>query len=333
MSEIHPEIRYLVENYYDIQKLRTASFNRVVAYVKSQQISSAAVKPSVIAHKIVKGDVEVPKEISNVVWFYNSLLNTEKQLAKRMDVASENHSLRVQYLNKILGIGPVFSSGLIAWLSPISRFSNISQLWAYCGLSAQHWQCECKEGHRFLITRSVTSCPIRVGKKREPCAAEIVKSKQIPQPIRRKRGYVMLINGRLKTFMWKIAASFEKQDSEESRFRGIYLPQKVIYLSRPSLAEAIKKGVKGAKLHVRFMAMRYTVKRFLAEVWVVWRVIEGLPVTKPFVHDRAGHSHYELPEVDKSDEEWSILVQKIEEAVQKATPFLRGQGVCEPRQK
>jgi len=293
------EIRFLVENYYDIQKLRIESFNRVVAYAKSKQKSSAAVKPSVIARKILKGDREVPKEISNLVWFHNNLNDIEKELVKRLDAASETVEIRIEYFNKILGIGPVFSSGLIAWLSPISRFDNISKLWAYCGLSSVHWQCECRKGHKFLITHEAESCPIRVGKKRQPCGAKIIKQKKIDKPIKRKRGYAMLINNRLRTLLWKIAWSFEKQDVEKSRFRRIYLAKKKQYLHRPDLAEPIARKVKGAKLHVRLMAMRYTVKRFLADLWLVWRKLEGLQITKPYVIDVKGHSDFELPETDK----------------------------------
>ena len=80
------QIRFLIEQYYDIQKLRVEAFNRIVAYVKSQfsiesqttnvsqqKIEShvehashnksdpqyvSAVKPSEIAHKIVKGEIK-----------------------------------------------------------------------------------------------------------------------------------------------------------------------------------------------------------------------------------------------------------------------------------
>jgi len=314
MSEV--QIRFLVESYYDIQKLRIETFNRIVAYVKSnidkfsqeglvaqrrnasqknfetQDIyashrkietqhknadtsqgtcethnitasqmkretrspSAVKVKPSKIAHEIVMGRREVPEEISELVWYFRSLHETEKQLAKRLDEWSSNHPIRVHFLNKIRGIGGILASGIIAYLSPISRFDNISKLWAFCGLAPHQ---------------------------------------------KRRRGKKLDYNPRLKTLMWKIASSFEKQKPEKSRYRRMYDEKKNYLLKRPDLREPIEKGVRGAKLHVRYLTMRFVVKRFLADLWVQWRLLEGLPITKPYAHDILGHTEYIKWEPDK----------------------------------
>lgn len=377
MSEV---IRFLVEAYYDVQELRKAAFNRIVAYAKAnmeklqsqpqgepqskcasrlrvenqhvhasqepreththnashrppetrkesashskpenQDVSAsqkssetheetASVKPSTIARRIVKGDIKVPKEVGELVWYFNSLRETERQLAKKLDGWSSHHPLRINFLSKIQGIGPILSSGIIAWLSPISRFPNISKLWAYCGLSAIHYECECKgkmikgklKKHKFLITREVTTCPVRVGKKRKECGAEVVKAVYVPTPMRRKHGYVMFISLRLRTLMRKIAWSFEKQKAEKSLYRRVYDKKKRYYLHRQDLVEAIKNKEKGAEGHVRDMALRFAVKRFDAHLWLSWREIEGLLVTKPYVHDVLGHTGFEPWEPDKA---------------------------------
>jgi hypothetical protein len=320
------QIRFLVESYYDVQKLRVETFNRVVAYVKSNfdkfsqnnletqhdrashhylethsedashggreihaQYASqrkvetqkanasqanaethehsasqwraethrlSAVKPSIIAHEIVSGKLKPPKEISELVWYHNSLLETEKQLAKRLDGWSKHHPIRIHFLSRIRGLGPILSSGLIAWLNPVSRFSNISKIWKYCGMAP--------------------------GQKR-------------------KHGEKLGYNPRLKTFMWKIASSFEKQNPEKSRYRRLYEEKKQYYLNREDLRKAIEHGEKGAKLHVRLMAMRYTVKRFLADLWVEWRRLERLPITKPYVQTVKGHTDYEPWQPDKEE--------------------------------
>ena len=198
------QIRWLVENYYDLQKLRIEAFNRIVAYVKSQGLvenhlhgakshanpenhtedashclgetqSEAAeeVKPSVIAHRIIRQDVEVPKDMSELVWYHNSLYETEKQLVKRLDAWSSHRPIRINFLARIYGIGPILSSGIIALVAPISRFPTISSLWAYAGLSAVHYECECdgksktnkkKTKHKCLTSSQKTECPVRIGK-------------------------------------------------------------------------------------------------------------------------------------------------------------------------
>jgi len=276
------QIRFLVENYYDLQKLRVEAFNRVVAWCKSQEVpenqgpcashrrpenqkASAsqvsaethiedAVKPSILANKILTAKVEVPKDIGDLVWYHNMLHDTEKNLAKRLDTWSKLHLLRSTYFMQIQGIGPIFSSALIAWLQPISRFDNISKLWKYCGLAP--------------------------GQKR-------------------KKGVKLGYNPHLKTLMWKIASSFEKQKAAKSAYRRLYDEKKKYLAERPDLKEPIDKKVKGAKLHVQLLTLRFIAKRFLADTWVAWRRIEGLSVTEPYAIQILGHSGKEATAIDK----------------------------------
>lgn len=400
MSESGEVIRFLVEQYYDIQKLRVEAFNRIVAYVKSHgasetqmlcashgfsenhqssasptateihsrnasqtnseiqqprasqrrrvtqsgyashtknenhglpasrtknenqkpiashaeseihevnashhgnetQTQLASVKPSVIAHKIIRGTVEVPQDISELVWYHNRLYNTEKELAKRLDSWSSTHPLRINFLSHIQGIGPILSSALIAWLAPVSRFSNISKLWAYAGMSPFHYQCKCEKKHKFLLTHPAATCPVKVGTKRESCKAKIIECVKVNKPIRHKRGYLAFFNPHMKTLMWKVASSFEKQKAEKSFYRRIYQTKKAEYLQRADLKKPIDDKVKGAKLHVRLMSMKFTSKRFLADMWLFWRKLEGLPVTKPYAHTVLGHTNYQPWEPDK----------------------------------
>jgi len=290
------DIRFLVESYYDVQKLRVETFNRIVAYVKSHKkhetqddcasqgvietqsrhasrgptethffragkdenqaafaVGAGRKKYALLAHKIVKEHSNTG-EISDLVWYHKSLLETEKQLAKRLDLWSRKHPLRINFLNRIQGIGPILSSGIIAWFNPISRFNTISALWKYCGLAPGQ---------------------------------------------QRRKGEKSGFNVRLKTFCWKIATSFEKQKPEKNYYRRIYDNKKAYYMERPDLKEKIKANEKGIVGHIRNMALRYTVKRFLCDMWVFWRQMEGLPVTKPYVFDVLGHVDYEEWQPDK----------------------------------
>lgn len=266
------QIRFLVENYYDLQKLRVEAFNRVVAWCKSQGILEThfgnashvsdetqgvfATKPSILANKILSGKLEAPKDIGDLVWYHNMLHDTEKNLAKRLDIWSKLHLLRSTYLSQIQGIGPIFSSALIAWLQPISRFDNISKLWKYCGLAPDQ---------------------------------------------KRKKGVKLGYNPHLKTLMWKIASSFEKQKASKSAYRKLYDEKKRYLAERPDLKDAIDKKVKGAKLHVQLLTLRFIAKRFLADTWVAWRRIEGLPVTEPYAIQILGHTGKETTRLDKPD--------------------------------
>lgn len=65
---------------------------------------------------------------------------------------------------------------------------------------------------------------------------------------------------------------------------------------KPVTLEKIKRG-RAVK-----MARRKMIKIFLSHIWVQWRKIDGLPVTKPYAFDIQGHSNYiKPPEVDKDE--------------------------------
>jgi len=313
-------IRYLLENYYDTQDQRKATFNRIVAYVKDnsarfreflgpepKKYSKAYAN---VANMIANGKIGISEEdkaLRGTVWYYSMLCETERGLQRRLGRWSETQRIRAEYLNKIYGIGPILSSGIIAWLSRIilsERCNTVSKLWAYCGMSAIHWESECGEGHKIITTSAVALCPVKVKKKggrkeeRVPCGADIIKSLLVRSPPKRKSGYIYMINLRLQTFCWKIAWCFEKQNARKSQYRREYLKVKAKYLNRPELREPIEAEVLGAKQKVQLMALRHTVKRFLADLWVIWRTMEGLPLTMPYAVEILGHE-YEEPKTDE----------------------------------
>jgi len=88
------------------------------------------VKEYVITEKI---EIE---EIKNLIWLFKKLYEIEKNLKLILDEWSREHPLRKNYLNYVKGIGPILSSGIIAWLSePILKANYVSKLWSYCGLA------------------------------------------------------------------------------------------------------------------------------------------------------------------------------------------------------
>jgi hypothetical protein len=249
-----------------------------------------------IADKIVALKIEVPKDIAEMVWYHNSLLDTEKNIAKKLDGWSKTYAIRTNYLNDIKGIGPIFSSAIIAWISPIDRFANISKLWSYAGLSSIHYECACKDGHKMLVTHPITLCPVRIGEQHTCCNTIVIKCVLINSPPKRKAGYVIFYNQRLKTLLWKIATSFEKQNAEKSSYRRLYLEKKDYYTNRPDLKGATDKGIKG---HIRNMTLRYVAKRFLSDLWTTWRKMENLPVTEPYQFAMLEHTGKESITTDK----------------------------------
>jgi hypothetical protein len=184
------------------------------------------------------------KQIENLIWFHNKLYETEKELYKRLDVWSRNHPLRTKYLNYVKGIGPVLSSGIIAWYGEaILNAPNVSNIWKYSGLAPGQ---ESQE---------------------------------------RRRGKKLNYNPKLKSFCWKIGQSFV-------RFKCF---GRKLY---DSFKEQTKqKHPDWTKGHIDNYARKKVVKLFISSVWEVWRRMNNLPVTKPYPIEFLGHKDIITPEM------------------------------------
>jgi hypothetical protein len=91
-------------------------------------------------------------------------------------------------------------------------------------------------------------------------------------------------NLNLRTVLYKTASQFLKCGS----------PYRRIYDERKTKMKALHPDYKPARLHND--AIRIMMKVFLSHLWVTWRSLDGLPITKPYVNDHLGHEHYHKPE-------------------------------------
>ncbi len=201
-------------------------------------------------------DTERAQELQ--LWIDERLMLIENHIKKEAADHVKKHEIWDDWLKNIKGIGPIISACLISWISPIERFPTISSLWKYCNLHVVD------------------------GK-----APKRQKSKK-------SEG-----NLKLHTLAWKISDSFVKSGGP---YRQEYDRAKTFY--RAKFPEKIDTGIKNKKgepiynysdKHIHMMAKRKSVKLFLAHLWVVWRELEGLPVSKPYVIDKLGHTHYLEP--------------------------------------
>jgi hypothetical protein len=97
------------------------------------------------------------------------------------------------------------------------------------------------------------------------------------------KGEKLHYNARLKTTCYLVGTSFLRSASP---YRSIYEDARVYYdANRPDWT----------KLHKHNAAMRKMIKVYLSHLWVVWRELEGLPVTALYVEEKLGHTHYRTP--------------------------------------
>lgn len=259
----------------------------------------------------------IPNGIRDLVLYYRNLKATEDGVARSVVPWVEKTDIYNKYLKHIYGIGPILAANLIAMLNPITGFAKPSLLVSYAGLAGSHYEQECEEGHKFLTSAPKPSCPVNLEETEtedaRKCEGKIVKSVFVDKPMKRKKGYHIFQNARLKTTLFKIAASFEKQSAEKSQYRLLYDTKKAWYASRPELQEG-----KGAKGHIRMMAFRYVEKRFLINLHVAWMRGCGVDVT-PYEATLPNHTlepvrtddNYPLPvkgtfKVISEEDNWSI---------------------------
>ena len=237
-------------------------------------------KYAIIATKILeeKDFSKVPDGIKDLVSYYRNLKATEEGVAKSIVPWVEETDIYKEYLKHIQGIGPILCANIVAMTNPITDFPKPSMLVSYSGLSGSHYEQECEEGHKFLSSSPKAYCPVNLTEtdsdEMKVCNAKVVKSTFVNLPMKRKKGFHIFVNTRLKTTLYKIATSFEKMSPEKSQYRFLYDVKKAEYASRKELQDE-----KGSKGHIRMMTLRYIEKRFLVNLHVVWMKGLGIDVT------------------------------------------------------
>ena len=274
-GELDPEterklavLKQLVATYYGVQKVRVAMGNRIAGIIKEY------------------GEGEY---MNSLIETFEVSENIEKTIIKHVRPILREFPIYTEWLRHVKGIGDVLAAGLIAGIKTPARFSNISKLWKYCGYHVENGQAP-----------------------------------------RRRTGQKVSWNPFMKTLCWKVGESFvktkgyyrkaydrfravEERKSEEGLVRKVdeaigFVPKdkRAIELigQRPIKREDVAKLKKAGidellvgmtNAHIFARAKRKTVKLFLAHLWIVWRELEGLEVTKPYANAILGHADFIEP--------------------------------------
>lgn len=102
-----------------------------------------------------------------------------------------------------------------------------------------------------------------------------------------QKGQKLNFNPKFRTFCWRIGDSFIKQRTPV--YRQIYDGEKSRQLQ---LLKNKAPKAPASLMHADLRARRKMVKIFLEHYWVKSRKLQGLEVTKPWPHERAGHKSY-----------------------------------------
>lgn len=280
-------IRTLVRGAYDLQKLRIQTGNRVVANFKAKLGQSPGEKEEVIDEegqtlmeilrlehsRITDGVVDLPSPakfkgeelISTytelvLVHEYLELLDQETRHFRRLKNVLSDFPIYTEYLEKVRGVGPAMAGVLLSEID-IHAAQYPSSLWKYAGLDVVNGAGRSRKKEHLVDVEYTTA------------AGDVATRKSIT------------FNPFLKTkLIGVLGSSFVKQPADKCVYRKIYDD----YKHRLENSEAHAEKSKG---HRHNMAVRYMIKRFLADLYNEWRAIEGLPVAPDYSEAKLGKTH------------------------------------------
>ena len=173
------------------------------------------------------------------------------------------------WMRGVRGVGSVLAARLLSRLD-ISRASSPASFWAYCGLgtvAAEEQVCDECGARVFVAPGTRVQAPHTVAGRRGTCtgplrARGLAGSVRVAQA-RPRRGERAAYDLEAKTICYLIGVSFVRCGG----------PYRTLYDERKAYLAAHHPEWPAKRVHLA--AVRATVKRFLADLWVAWREAEG----------------------------------------------------------
>lgn len=283
------DIKIMVRGAYDIQKLRIMMGNRIVANFKAKlgqkpgmseeelEEAEKTILTSLRASykKITDGVTTLPRQSSfkgdEVISSYTELVLVDQYLSleqqedkqfSRLKNVLKDFPVYNEFLVTVHGVGPAMAGVIVSEIN-IHAAQYPSSLWKYAGLD--------------VVAAD--------GKGRSRKKEHLEESEYINKDgeTATKRG--ITFNPFLKTkLVGVLGSSFIKQSATKCQYRKIYDDYKHRLEHMPAHADK-------SKGHRHNMAVRYAVKRFLADLYTAWRTLEGLPVATEYSEGKLGIIH------------------------------------------
>ena len=275
-------IRPVVRAVYDLQKVRISVGNRIAASFHarfginpSEKVDPKDPEDQKIFKKLkteykritdgyIANDKKITKQtftptdiFRNYAEFelvsnYFQLLGNEERFFNTLAKYVEATPLWNEFLVDVRGIGPAMTGVLLSEVS-IEKCTYASTLWKYAGLAVE------ADGQ---------------GQSRKE--AHLVDREYIAKDGSVKTRKSITFNPFLKTkLVGVLGPSFLKQPADKCKYRKLYDDYKHRLQQRPDWQDKTDG-------HRHNAAVRYAVKMFLLDLWVVWRKLEGLPTPDPY---------------------------------------------------
>lgn len=176
-----------------------------------------------------------------------------------------------EWITGIKGLGAGSQAAkILALIDDIGRFDTVAKLWRYAGYGLYEYYQD--DGKVVAPTKGKE-------KQGEGPDAVIVEVEPTPKDSweittcrdRGIKGYVLPYNKTLKSALYVMADGFIKQQTPG--YTDLYYAEK----QRQRTLHPEKVGKDFSDGHINNRAIRKMIKEFLKDLWVEWRIAEGLP--------------------------------------------------------
>lgn len=218
---------------------------------------------------------------------YLELERQEARQFRQLENVLKHIPIYTDYLADQVGVGPAMAGVLIAYLDP-AKATYISSFWKYSGLDVANGQGRSRRAEHLVereyknregktATRlGVTFNPFLKTKLTGVLAGSFLRSNSPWRKVYDEYKHRIQTSGNMRPKVtvteWK---KIYKKDPDRAR-----------QLWTPGRIDAASK--------------RYMVKMFLADLWVNWRKMEGLPVSQPYAVAVQGKAPHSRPQPSKS---------------------------------
>lgn len=301
-------LRDVLDALYDMQKLRIASGNRLYQIFKDKSDADSTIKDEIEKEKLKEASEEEAldakadeilktvnseyKELTaymmdnnktiasalkkietikiltktdySMVKAYNLLLESEESYKKVLETNIKDHPVFTGFLSQVKGCGPMMSANIIAYLDPY-KARHASSFRKYAGLDVV--TTKDKDGNPIVDEDgNIETHGRKMGDTEEYEYIDKNGNKAI------KKG--LTYNPKLKSKLIGVLASGIIK-AKDPVYTKIYYDYKLRLENHP-------KHKDKSAAHRNNMALRYMIQKFLSNLWVYWRNLEGLEVTEPY---------------------------------------------------
>lgn len=255
------KLRFLVETYIDYQKDRLRFENRL-----------RSLPPELAGETFFKALAEDTHQLEHSI---------QNEIAKEL----ENEPIYTEYLRYQKGVGPLMAGYLVAWLCRprVFKIYGVKKKVENCTY-VRTWKGENETftlpPYAEVVEEKLEGKPSYILVRMPPVLqvaenpSDLHKYCGVSPGSRRTRGEAAGYNPKLKTVMWKLFRQLMMANGEWA---------KIARQVKAEYAKRCPEPAKGSKkLKVHLTTKNIVARRFLTNLWVVWRRMHGLPVTEPY---------------------------------------------------